>query len=232
MATVVDAAEVWRNYYRSLSDNYMFPNEFAVRAFLGTYPGLSMSRDYLGKSVCDVSCGDGRNLVLLHKLGLTLHATELTPEICDITQRRLLDQRIEVDIRPGTNRALPFGDGQFDYLLSWNACYYMENKDSAIGDHIGEYARILKRGGYLVCCVPAPDCFSLDGAHELGGDLVSIDTRSKWSMLNGMVYYRFRLFEHIVKVFGGHFTDFQTARINDDCFGIRLSYFVFICRKI
>jgi SAM-dependent methyltransferase len=230
--SIVDSAKAWGNYYRSLTDSYLLPNEFVVRAFLGTYPNLSMSRDYRGKSVCDVSCGDGRNLVLLHKLGLSLSATELTPEICSITRQRLLDhkEQIAVDIRPGSNRALPFADGQFDYLLSWNACYYMENEQSAITDHVAECARILKPGGYLVCSVPAPDCFTLEGADELGSDLVRIQTRSRWNMLNGMIYYRFRSFEHIIEIFGDRFSDFQTARIYDDCFGIRLSYFVFVCR--
>jgi SAM-dependent methyltransferase len=229
---IVDSAEAWGNYYRKLSDSYLFPNEFVVRAFLGTYPNLSMSRDYRGKRVCDVSCGDGRNLVLLHRLGLDLHATELTPEICSITRQRLLEhkEQIAVDIRPGTNRALPFPDGHFDYLLSWNAFYYMENERSAIADHVSEYARILKPGGYLVCSVPAPDCFSLVGAEELGNDLIRINTRSRWDMLNGMIYYRFQSFAHIAEIFGSRFTDFQTARIHDDCFGITLSYLVFVCQ--
>jgi SAM-dependent methyltransferase len=170
--------------------------------------------------------------VLLHKLDLSLSATELTPEICNITQERLLrhKEQIAVDIRPGTNRSLPFADRHFDYLLSWNACYYMENEQSAIADHVAEYARILKPGGYLVCSVPAPDCFTLVGASELGNDLIRIQTRSRWNMLNGMIYYRFRSFAHIAEVFGDRFEDFETARIHDDCFGITLSYFVFVCR--
>jgi len=229
---IVDSAEAWSNYYRSLTDSYLFPNEFVVRAFLGTYPNLSMSRDYRGKRVCDVSCGDGRNLVLLHRLGLELHATEVTPEICDITRRRLLEhkEQVRVDIHPGTNLSLPFADRHFDYMLSWNACYYMESEQSSIVDHVSEYARIMKPGGYLVCSVPAPDCFTLEGAEELGSDLIRINTSSRWKMLNGMLYYRFRSFAHIAEVFGSRFADFQTARIHDDCFGITLSYFIFVCR--
>jgi len=120
----VDTSEEWGKYYRALADNYLFPNEFVVRAFLGSYPNLSMSHDYRGKRVCDVSCGDGRNLVLLNRLGLDLHATEVTPEICNITRQKLIEHKdqIAVDIRPGTNLALPFADRHFDYMLSWNGC--------------------------------------------------------------------------------------------------------------
>jgi SAM-dependent methyltransferase len=228
----VDSAEAWGNYYRSLTDSYLFPSEFVVRAFLGTYPNLSMSRDYRGKRVCDVSCGDGRNLVLLHKLGLDLHATELTPEICDITRQRMIQhkEQIRVDIRPGNNGSLPFDDDYFDYLLSWNVCYYMESEHSSIADHVEEHARILKPGGYFVCSVPAPDCFTLQGAEDLGNDIIRINTSSRWTMLNETLYYRFRSFDHIAEVFGKRFTDFQVATIDDDCFGIRLSYFIFVCR--
>jgi SAM-dependent methyltransferase len=212
----VDNAEAWGNYYRLLKDSYLFPNEYVVRSFLGTYPNLSMSRDYHGKRVCDVSCGDGRNLVLLHKLGLDLHATELTPEICNITRQRLIQHKdqIRVDIRSGSNRSLPFADDYFDYLLSWNACYYMESEHSSIADHVDEYARILKPGGYLVCSVPAPDCFTLENAHELGNDIIRIHTsHSRWTMLNDMLYYRFRSIEHIVEIFGKRFAEFETATI-------------------
>ncbi len=228
----MNSAGAWGSYYRSLTDSYLFPNEFVVRAFLGTYPKLTMPRSYRGKSVCDVSCGDGRNLVLLHRLGLDLHGTEVTDEICNITKQRLLGhpERISADIQPGTNTALPFDDKRFDFLLSWNAFYYMEDERSDITAHVKEYARIAKSGGYLVCSVPAPDCFTLEGAEDLGRDLIRINTRSRWSMLNGMIYYRFRSFDHVGQIFGSHFTDFQTATIYDDCFGIRLSYFIFICR--
>lgn len=228
----MDSVEAWGKYYRSLADSYLFPNEFVVRSFLGTYPNLSMSRDYRGKRVCDVSCGDGRNMVLLNRLGLELYGTELTPEICSITQRRLLEHRdsIRAEIQPGNNRSLPFADDYFDYLLSWNACYYMENEQAEIADHVDELARILKPGGYLICSVPAPDCFTLEGAEELGRDLIRINTQSRWTMLNGTIYYRFRSFEHIAQIFAPRFSDFQTATIHDDCFGIRLSYFIFVCR--
>ena len=101
--------------------------------------------------------------------------------------------------------ALPFADRHFDYLLSWNGCYYMESERTAIADHVNEYARIMKPGGYLVCQVPAPDHFVLDGAEELGGDLIRLNSRSRWGILNGMIFYRFRSFAHIAEIFGARF---------------------------
>jgi ubiquinone/menaquinone biosynthesis C-methylase UbiE len=224
---------LWNRYYTSLTESYLFPNEYVLRTFLGTYPDLTMSHNYRGAKVCDISCGDGRNLVLLHKLGLELYATEVSQDICEITRRKLLShgEKISVDIREGRNGALPFGDNYFDYLLSWNACYYMEDETSDILDHVREFSRILKKGGYLVVSVPTPDCFTLQGAENLGNSLIRINTASRWSILNGSIYHRFDSFDQIVDKFGKEFTKFQKATLMDDCFGITLAYFIFVCQK-
>ena len=228
-----DLLRVWVDYYRSLKESYLIPNEYVLRAFLGNYPNLSMSHDYAGASVCDVSCGDGRNLVMLHKLGFELYATEITQEVCDLTRAKLSShsEHIKVEIRPGLNWSLPFDEGFFDYLLSWNACYYMRDEHADISEHIREYARILKPGGYFICSVPSPGCFSLAGAEELGNDLIRIQTNSKWNMLNGSIYHRFSSFDDIERKFGECFSNFRRCTIKDDCFGLPLEYFIFVCRK-
>jgi SAM-dependent methyltransferase len=225
--------EQWDRYYRSLSEEYLFPNEFVVRTFLGKYPNHRFEGDFFGKNVCDISCGDGRNLTLLHKLGFNLYATEVTEEICDITRKKLAGHpdRIAVDIRPGFNWELPFEGGFFDYLLSWNALYYMRDEQAGIADHVDEFARILKPGGYLVASVPSPGCHSLAGAQELGDNLIAINTSPNWSYLNGSIYHRFANTDAIKEVFGSRFADFRFATLKDDCFGTALEYFVFVCRK-
>jgi SAM-dependent methyltransferase len=228
-----DSVRRWEEYYGNLKESYLFPNEFVVRTFLANYPGLDMPHEYQGAKVCDVSCGDGRNLVLLNKLGLELFATELSPAICDVTRRKLLqhNDRISADIVPGVNWELPFEEGFFDYLLSWNAIYYMRDADGDFREHVREHARILKPGGYFVCSVPGPNCFSLAGAEDLGNDLIRVRTDSKWSMLNGTIYRRFRGFADIESTFGECFEDFRRCTIQDDCYGLPLEYLVFVCRK-
>ncbi|MGC3940407.1 class I SAM-dependent methyltransferase [Roseobacter sp. EG26] len=227
-------AEIWNSYYTSLRDNYLFPNEYVVRSFLGTYPGLKMSHDFSGKKVCDISCGDGRNIVALHRFGLDVYATEISKEICEITMGKLSasDHRISADIRVGNNQELPFEANMFDYLLSWNACYYMENEASDFSKHVAEYARVSKPGAYLVCCVPAPGCFSLQGAELLENNLIRLNAgQGKWGILTGSIYRQFRSFEDIEETFGSHFENFQKCTIKDDCFGLPLEYFVFVCQR-
>ncbi len=157
-----------------------------------------------------------------------------TYDIVRITKSKLaaLSDRISADIRTGTNMSLPFDDGYFDYLLSWNACYYMQDDRSNIRDHIAEYARVAKPGAWLVASVPAPGCFSLIGAEPLGSDLIRIRTDSKWDMLNGTIYHQFKSWNDIESRFGTHFGNFQKCMIKDDCYGLPLEYFVFVCQKI
>lgn len=224
---------LWETYYERLTESYLFPNEYVVRAFLGNYPKLSMRREYKGAKVCDVGCGDGRNITLLHKLGFDIYATEATEKICSMTRKKLLDYAgIKADIREGLNTALPFDAAMFDYVLSWNACYYMLNEAGDIRQHVAEFARVMKPGAYLVASVPAPDCFSLAGAEELGNNLIRINNDSPtWSIINGSIYYRFSSFSEIEAVFGSHFHSFQTCNLSDDCFGLPLHYLIFVCQR-
>jgi SAM-dependent methyltransferase len=231
--TQPDNLELWRRYWTGIEDSYLLPNEFVVRSFLGTYPNLRMQRNYRGAMACDVSCGDGRNLTVLHKLGMKLHGTEVSADICNHTMRKLRasPERIEADIRPGLNWAIPFADGSFDYVLSWNAIYYMRDAHGDIREHVREFARVMKPGAWLVVSVPTPNCFSLQGAEELGNGLIRIVSPYRSSFLDGAIYRRFASFEDIEAVFGSHFGNFQRARIADDCFGIALDYFVFVCQR-
>jgi len=224
---------LWDQYYSNLKASYLFPNEYVVRTFLGTYPNLRMNHNYSGAKICDIGCGDGRNITALHKLDFDIYATEVSEKICDITKNKLLQhpQRVPLDIRKGFNWDLPFEDSFFDYLLSWNACYYMRDETSDIKDHVEEFARVTKRNGYLIASVPSPQCFSLSGAEDLGNGLIRINTNTKWNILNGSIYHKFESFEDIESVFGSYFCNFQRCRITDDCFGLPLDYFIFVCQR-
>lgn len=221
----------WNQYYQSLTESYLFPNEYVVRSFLGRYPNLDIDRNYSGKKICDIGCGDGRNMTALHKFGFELYGSEISDEICRITTDKLQLAGVVADIRSGTNKALPFADAMFDHILSWNACYYMDSADSSMAEHVAEFARVLKPGGLAVVSVPSPGCFSLQGAEDVGNNIIRIKTDSRWNLLNGMLYYRFDSFDHIESVFRSHFQDFHKCTIKDDCYGLSLEYFIFVCRR-
>jgi len=223
----------WEDYYRQLSDNILLPNEYVTRIFLGNYPNLKLDKNYSGKKICDIGCGDGRNSVLLNKVGFQLYATEISDEICQITQNKLRTHpdNIGIDIQKGYNWQLPFSDNSFDYLLSWNACYYMESETSPFGQHISEFSRVLKPGGKLVVSLPMPNCCTLIGADDLGNNLIRLNTKSNYSYIDGSIIRRFKTWGDIEKTFGDKFKEFSKAELKDDCFGLALNYFVFVCEN-
>lgn len=104
----------------------MYPAEYVIRIFKGKYPRLNLSKDsFKNKKICDVGCGDGRHLVFLRKCGFDVYGVEITEKIVNKVKNNLLKAKIDADVRVGTNDNIPFKDNYFDYLLSWNACYYM-----------------------------------------------------------------------------------------------------------
>lgn len=97
-----------------------YPSEYVVRIFMGSNPRLNLDKSrYRKQKICDVGCGDGRNLVLFHDLGLETHGVEITKEIVSATKLRLKTvENIDAQIRVGTNDDIPYEDSYFDYLLS------------------------------------------------------------------------------------------------------------------
>lgn len=125
---------------------HCYPNEFLVRTMLGQYPNLILPHDYEGKSVLDSVCGDGRNLILLNNLGMSLHAFEITDEICNGVRDRMDRLGIDVDIRKGRNNQIPFQDGSFDYVVASSSLYYVDHGTS-FSDNYKELNRVLRGGG-------------------------------------------------------------------------------------
>ena len=117
-------AAKWTDYYARL-DPLMAPNEYLLKMLLGRYAGkvdllgsASWRTAFQGRRVLDMSCGDGRNAVLLHKLGFDISATEISAEICDRVHRNLANAGIELPrdrLRTGSNAAVPFDPASFDF---------------------------------------------------------------------------------------------------------------------
>lgn len=125
---------------------HCYPNEFLVRTMLGNYPDLKLAHDYEEKNVLDWACGDGRNLVLLHNLGLNLYAFEITDEICNGVKDRMLKMGIQVEMRTGRNSQVPYADGMFDYIIASSSFYYVDH-GTCFEDNYRELKRVILPGG-------------------------------------------------------------------------------------
>jgi len=135
--------ENWTKHF--LGREISYPAEYVIKIFKGKYPNLNLSQNgFVGKKICDFSCGDGRHLQFFKNCGFDVYATEISEGLVKIVSDNI--KPLDLDMRVGNNIKNPFSDSFFDYFLSWNACYYMDdNLDFDI--HVREIARTIKKGG-------------------------------------------------------------------------------------
>ncbi len=210
-----------------------YPAEYVIRMFKGSYPRLNLKEisggGYEGKSILDIGCGDGRHLCFFDTLGFgRIAGTEISKETVESALKNTKKYGINPDIRVGINNNLGFEDEAFDFVLSWNVCYYLDD-DMDFTTHVKEYARVMKKDGILVFSIPCKDCFVYKDGIEKNGFM---EIRNDWFELrNGSVQKIFQNEEDIMETFGSHFKEFTFGRINDDCFGLDYKWYIGYCRK-
>ena len=81
----------YTKYYKGKKLSKLYPTEFVVRSFLGTYPNLKPNDKtfYKGKKVLDLGCGDGRNIPFLSDLGYRVYGLEINKEIVEFCSKNL-----------------------------------------------------------------------------------------------------------------------------------------------
>jgi len=220
----------YSKYYREIPKN-LFPNEWVVRIFMSNFPKLSIKNNLKGKSILDVSCGDGRNLSPLLVKQMNVYATEVSDSIV----KKLKETYPSVKFSRGTNNNLPFENESFDYLLSWNSMYYMGNKVNNINfqKYVKEFARVLKKKGKLIACVPMKSNFIYKNAIELKDNSNFVFIKNDpFEVRNGEIMRRFKNKSEIKKEFQIYFKNFIFGASKNDHFGINNDWFVFYCEKI
>ncbi len=120
---------------------------------LGLLAGVKLPRPAL---VLDAGCGPGGTSARFKPLGRVV-GLDLAPEALTLARRHSLDGLVR-----GSVTALPFADGTFDLVLSFDVIYHLWVGDDRLA--VKELARVLKPGGYLLIRVPAFEF--LRGPHD------------------------------------------------------------------
>jgi SAM-dependent methyltransferase len=218
------------DFYRARNPDHVYPVEFVVRAFLGNYPRHKTDKtSYPGRRVLDLGFGDGRNMPLLHNLGMQVSGVEISQEICDLTARRMKAFGIEVDLKVGRNHDIPYPDGFFDTLLACHACYYID-PGTRFGDNLREIARVLKSGGSFVFSAPIGTSYIMRGARDLGDGHMEI-ANDPYGVRNGYVLKNFDSEAEIRAALSPAFGDFEIGSCRNDFWGIEEHVWVVVCRK-
>lgn len=210
--------------------DFSYPSEYVIRIFKGDYPNLKISKHNMkNKKICDLGCGDGRNLILLNDCGFAIYGMDISEKIINKVKLRMKNLKIKCDLKTGTNSDVPYGKSFFDYLLSWNSSYYMGDELN-FKKTVEEYARVLKKNGYLILSIPKKSCFIYQKSIEVTKGYRKI-TNDPFKVRNGQILRCFTDENEIKKSFSKHFKNFIFGSIEDNCFGLNYHWHLVICQK-
>lgn len=225
-----DTLVATNQFYSTRNAEHVYPVEFVVRTFLGTYPNLKMDRSsYAGSKILDVGYGDGRNMPLLHNLGFQVYGVEISSEINELAEERMKRLGVPVTVKVGRNVSLPFDNGFFQYVLACHACYYVD-EGTRFEDSLAETYRVLAPGGVYICSVPMHDTYILQDAEKLGDGYYKIKS-DPYNYRKGTIFRAFESREEIAQTFGSRFEDLRIGFCDDDFYGIRQKVWIVTCKK-
>ena len=200
-----------------------YPSETVIRLLKGNYvSGAALV--CAGKRILDVGFGAANNALFCAASGMHVSGVEIHQDICDQATAMFGKLGLVSDFRVGTNRALPYADDTFDYLLSWNVIHY-EGDEANVKAAIREYARVLKKGaGRLILSTTGPTHKILRDGRTLGGHRYELGRADDFR--KGQVHFFFDAPNYIEYYFGAAFADVQIGRIEDTLFREKLDWFL------
>lgn len=222
--------EHYDDFYRKRNPIHVYPVEFVVRAFLGNYPRHRADPStYVGQKSLDLGFGDGRNMPLLHNLGMQVYGVEISQDICDLTKARMDRLDIEVTLAVGRNHFIPFGDATFDVILACHACYYID-PGKQFGDNLKEISRVLRPGGSFVFSAPIGTSYIMQGAKDVG-DGHMIIANDPYGIRNGYMMKKFDSEEEIRAALDTEFDNLAVGSCRNDFWGVEEHVWIVACRK-
>jgi SAM-dependent methyltransferase len=90
----------------------------------------------------DLGCGVGRHALFLAEHGLAVDAIDGSAAGLKVAREMAQARGLSLGLRQGTADALPFDDGSFDFVLSWNVIHHGTLGD--VGHRLAEIWRVMK----------------------------------------------------------------------------------------
>jgi len=222
--------ESFTKYYKSNNPEHVYPTEWVIRTFLGTYPSLALNNNnYCGAKILDIGFGDGRNWSLFNNLKLDIYGIEITESIVELGKKRSSNLGINTNLRIGSNTNIPFENGMFDFILACHSCYYIDSGTTFV-DNLIEYSRVLKPRGCLIVSLPETNTVVLDGSIEREKGYFEI-VNDPWGLRNGYLLRCFDSEQEIKAEFTPYFDSFAFGLCRDNYYGTQINIHLCVCRK-
>jgi 2-polyprenyl-3-methyl-5-hydroxy-6-metoxy-1,4-benzoquinol methylase len=128
--------------------------------------GLEYAFHLLGdiqhKTVVDLGCGKGENLVPLAQRGANVIGLDLSPDLIELAKKRLAAAGVKTDVRVGSAYATGLCDESVDIVFCIALVHHLD-----ILQVCQEMRRILKRAGFIVISEPVRFSQSYDRVRKL-----------------------------------------------------------------
>lgn len=118
--------------------------EFVER--LGLRPGVR---------VLDVACGTGNTAIPAARAGAKVSGVDIAPNLLEQARKRAAAEGLNVQFREGDAEELPYGDGEFDAVISMFGAMFAPRPERVAA----ELARVVKSGGLLAMANWTPEGF-------------------------------------------------------------------------
>lgn len=143
-------ADKWKSFYQA-KGRYSYPDENLVRLIKGDWADIPRR----GR-VLDAGFGTGASLAMMAECGYEAHGLEVTEVCCEQARALARALGVNVNVRVFETPRLPYEDGFFDIVVSWNAIYYWGNR-TKVRQQVDEFHRVLRPGGVLLMSVIHPN---------------------------------------------------------------------------
>lgn len=135
-------SKTWEAAWRERDSHELWSvPDVEVLALLETLRGEGVER------VLDLGFGLGRHIILFAREGFETYGIEPTRSGFAYCNKWLKGEGLRADIRIGEMTELPYGDGFFDFVLSWNVIYHGTLRQ--LRRALEEIRRVTRRGGLV-----------------------------------------------------------------------------------
>jgi len=116
--------------------------------------------DVRSKRILDAGCGEGYLAREIARRGGNVIGVDFSPSLIEQAEQLSKRQGLDIMYRLGDLKWMPFVESESQDIVLTNLCL-INVPDSIFSNVIGEFSRILRRGGYLVASLVHP---AFDGA--------------------------------------------------------------------